>query len=220
MRPNKASPASSLRRFHIGADGWVDGADDALRLPSPNFDQRPDGTVISLLVVHNISLPPDQFGGPFIADLFLNRLDYDADPYFEQLKSLHVSAHFLIRRDGTVMQFVSANARAWHAGASIFDGRERCNDFSIGIELEGSDFQPFEAEQYASLGLLTSALTAAYPLRHVVGHEHIAPGRKTDPGPFFDWKRYETHYHQTFSMMKKEVTSCTNIVFPYLKNRA
>jgi N-acetyl-anhydromuramoyl-L-alanine amidase len=142
---------------------------------------------VELLVIHNISLPPGEFGGPYIADLFGNRLDCDAHPYFDQLRNLHVSAHFLIRRDGTVMQFVSANDRAWHAGASSFCGRERCNDFSIGIELEGSDFVAFEAAQYDALTALTCALQERYPLSHVQGHEHIAPGRKTDPGPFFDW---------------------------------
>jgi AmpD protein len=204
-------------RFHVGADGW---ADDVLRLPSPNFDQRPARTAISLLVVHNISLPPGRFGGPFIADLFLNRLDYDADPYFEQLRPLRVSAHFLIRRDGSVTQFVSANARAWHAGASTFDRRERCNDFSIGVELEGSDFEAFEAEQYASLTSLTLALRAAYPLLHVAGHEHIEPGRKTDPGPFFDWAGYENRYRQAFSAIKNEEMPCVNVAFHYPKNRA
>jgi AmpD protein len=213
MRPNKPVPAGVMQ-FQIDGEGWADGA---VRLPSPNFDQRPAGAAIFLLVIHNISLPPAQFGGPFIADLFLNRLDYDADPYFAQLKPLRVSAHFLIRRDGTVMQFVSANARAWHAGESSFDGRERCNDFSIGIELEGTDFQPFEAGQYASLVSLTMALRTAYPLLHIVGHEHIAPGRKTDPGPFFSWTEYETQYRRAFSAFEKDVMPCVNIAFPYPK---
>ncbi|CAL62888.1 N-acetylmuramoyl-L-alanine amidase [Herminiimonas arsenicoxydans] len=154
---------------------------------------------ISLLVIHNISLPPEQFGGPFIADLFLNQLDYAADPYFEQLKLLRVSAHFLIRRDGNVMQFVSARDRAWHAGASSFCGQERCNDFSIGIELEGTDFQPFEEAQYIALASLTVALKQAYPLRHVSGHEQIAPGRKTDPGPFFNWTEYQALYRKKYA---------------------
>lgn len=177
----------SRQRFRVQDDGWCDGV---LRMPSPNFDLRAAGTSIDLLVIHNISLPPGQFGGPYIADLFGNRLDCDAHPYFDQLRSLRVSAHFLIRRDGTVMQFVSADNRAWHAGASLFCGRERCNDFSIGIELEGSDFEPFEAAQYEALATLTQALRARYPLTDIAGHEHIAPGRKTDPGPFFDWQRY------------------------------
>ena len=176
-----------MSRFQIEEDGWSSGVH---RVPSPNFDARADGTAISLLVVHNISLPPAQFGGPYIEDLFCNRLDCDVHPYFEQLRQLCVSAHFLIRRDGAVMQFVSANDRAWHAGASTYCGVERCNDFSIGIELEGTDFEPFEAAQYDALADLTHALHARYPLTAVAGHEHIAPGRKTDPGPFFDWALY------------------------------
>ena len=196
MPPNKQSSGARSLPFQIGANGW---AADVVRLPSPNFDQRAEGMEIALLVIHNISLPPGQFGGPFIADLFLNQLDYDVHPYFDQLKPLRVSAHFLIRRDGMVMQFVSANDRAWHAGASSFCGQERCNDFSIGIELEGTDFEPFEPAQYAALALLTDALRQAYPLRHVAGHEQIAPGRKTDPGPFFDWADYQERYHKVRS---------------------
>lgn len=173
--------------FTIGADGWCDGAQ---RLPSPNFDVRCGPHPIDLLVIHNISLPPEQFGGPHICALFTNQLDCDLHPYFDRLRDLRVSAHFLIRRDGSVMQFVSANDRAWHAGASSFAGRDRCNDFSIGIELEGSDSTPFDDAQYAALAALTVALQERYPLAHVAGHEHIAPGRKTDPGPCFDWLRY------------------------------
>ncbi|RZI41697.1 1,6-anhydro-N-acetylmuramyl-L-alanine amidase AmpD [Herbaspirillum sp. HC18] len=176
-----------MNRFQLGDDGWAGGV---TRVPSPNFDARATDTVISLLVIHNISLPPGQFGGGAIEDLFCNRLDCDAHPYFDQLRSLRVSAHFLIRRDGEVMQFVSANDRAWHAGVSSFGGRERCNDFSIGIELEGTDFEPFDPRQYESLAQLTRALQRRYPLTDVAGHEHIAPGRKTDPGPFFDWSFY------------------------------
>lgn len=171
----------------VGDDGWCRGV---ARLVSPNCDARAPGTVIDLLVIHNISLPPGQFGGRYIDDLFTNRLEYDANPYFDQLRLLRVSAHFLIRRDGQVMQFVSADDRAWHAGVSAFDHRERCNDFSIGIELEGTDFEPFEAVQYRQLATLTLALQARYRLTAVAGHLHIAPGRKTDPGPFFDWSRY------------------------------
>jgi AmpD protein len=182
--------------FRIGDDGWCDGA---ARVPSPNFDVRPPGTEIRLLVVHNISLPPCQFGGPYVTDLFTNRLDCDAHPYFAQLRGTHVSAHFLVRRDGAVIQFVSANDRAWHAGASSFRGQQRCNDFSVGIELEGSDFEPFEPVQYAALAALTCALLARYPLADVAGHEHIAPDRKTDPGPFFDWTRYRDMLDQPAS---------------------
>ena len=182
---NRNEPASS--KLDIDAGGWCVQAE---QLPSPNFDTRPTGTAVDLLVIHNISLPPSQFGGPYIADLFCNRLDCSAHPYFEQLRELRVSAHFLIRRDGHLMQFVSTDARAWHAGASTFGGRQRCNDFSIGIEMEGSDFAPFEAAQYQTLASLTRALCARYPLADIVGHEHVAPGRKTDPGPCFDWQRY------------------------------
>jgi len=176
-----------MTHFHIGADGWCG---EALHEPSPNFDARPEEAKLDLLVIHNISLPPGQFGGPYIVDLFCNRLDHDAHPYFDQLRALRVSAHFLIRRDGAVVQFVSANDRAWHAGVSNFCGRERCNDFSIGIELEGTDFESFELVQYDTLAGLTSALQNRYQLADVAGHDHIAPGRKTDPGPFFDWARY------------------------------
>ena len=196
--------------FNIDAAGWCK---EALRSPSPNFDVRPAATGIELLVIHNISLPPGQFGGPFIADLFNNRLDYDADPYFDQLRPLKVSSHFLIQRDGSVVQFVSANDRAWHAGLSSFCGRERCNDFSIGIELEGTDFVPFEPAQYVVLAKLTHALQVRYPLKSVAGHEHIAPGRKTDPGPFFDWAVYREAW------MKQQTSALphASLVFPDLK---
>ncbi|WP_034300889.1 1,6-anhydro-N-acetylmuramyl-L-alanine amidase AmpD [Herbaspirillum sp. RV1423] len=179
--------AADPQVWTIAADGWCE---QAQRQPSPNFDARADGVTADLLVIHNISLPPGRFGGPFIGDLFCNRLDYDADPYFEQLRPLRVSAHFVIRRDGGLVQFVSANDRAWHAGVSLFKGRERCNDFSIGIELEGTDFEPFTDSQYQTLATLTDALRRRYPLVDVAGHEHVAPGRKTDPGPFFDWARF------------------------------
>ncbi|WP_151445426.1 1,6-anhydro-N-acetylmuramyl-L-alanine amidase AmpD [Lacisediminimonas profundi] len=172
-------------RLDVRPDGWCR---QAQRLPSPNFDPRPPGAVIDLLVVHNISLPPDEFGGHYIEDLFLNRLDCDLHPYFDRLRGLRVSSHFLITREGALLQFVSANERAWHAGVSVFEGRERCNDFSIGVELEGSDFRPFADSQYRTLAALAIALAHRYPLRHVAGHEHIAPGRKTDPGPCFDWQ--------------------------------
>jgi len=179
--------------FIISEDGWCSGME---HLPSPNFDARPVGAKIDLLVVHNISLPPGQFETKYIADLFTNCLDCEAHPYFDRLRTLRVSAHFLIRRSGKSMQFVSVNDRAWHAGVSSFAGRERCNDFSIGIELEGSDFEPFSAAQYETLAQLTAVLAAAYPLAHVAGHEHIAPGRKSDPGPFFDWAHYRMRYSE------------------------
>lgn len=173
--------------FSIADDGWCN---EARHVPSPNFDSRPPGVEPDLLVIHNISLPPGEFGGPHISRLFTNTLVHEVHPYFEQLRRLRVSAHFLINRDGAVTQFVAAEARAWHAGVSMFEGRERCNDFSIGIELEGSDLVPFEGAQYRSLTGLTLALQRRYPLQAVAGHEHIAPARKTDPGPFFDWLTY------------------------------
>jgi AmpD protein len=187
MTATELCSADGAPDFTLDANGWCASA---RHLPSPNFDLRPPGTAIDLLVIHNISLPPGQFGGPYIASLFTNALDHGAHPYFEQLRPLRVSAHFLILRTGELMQFVSADARAWHAGVSQFDGRERCNDFSIGVELEGSDFVPFEPAQYRCLAALTHALLRRYPLASVVGHEHIAPGRKTDPGPCFDWLAY------------------------------
>lgn len=171
----------------VAADGWVCGA---RRRPSPNFDARPTGSAIELLVVHNISLPPGVFGSGDIARLFTNRLDAAAHPFFATLIGVRVSAHFLIERDGALSQFVSCLDRAWHAGASEFEGRPRCNDFSIGVELEGTDFAPYEAAQYATLAALTRALRRTYPLRAVRGHVDIARGRKTDPGPLFDWARY------------------------------
>jgi AmpD protein len=182
---NQNNPTQNL--FQIGPDGWCSGL---ARQPSPNFDARPAGMSVDLLVIHHISLPPGRFGGPFIADLFSNQLDCDAHPYFDQLRTLRVSAHFLIRRDGEAIQFVSTDDRAWHAGVSSFAGRERCNDFSIGIELEGTDSEPFTPSQYDALVVLTHAVRARYPIMDIVGHEHIAPGRKTDPGPFFDWAYY------------------------------
>ncbi len=170
----------------IGPDGWCRGL---RRAHCTNFDARPDDAEIGLLVIHNISLPPGEFGGRHVEDLFANCLDCDAHPYFAQLRGLRVSAHFLIRRDGAAVQFVSTLDRAWHAGVSHFDGRERCNDFSIGIELEGSDDTGFCDAQYRTLAALAHALRVRHPISAVRGHEHIAPGRKTDPGPHFDWAR-------------------------------
>ena len=159
-------------------------------LASPHCDERPPGTAISLIVIHNISLPPGDYGGPWIDDLFLGRLDPDAHPDFAEIAGLKVSAHFLIRRDGSITQYVDCDKRAWHAGASSWKGRERCNDFSIGIELEGSDDVPFSEPQYERLGALTKALFARYGTLDLAGHSDVAPERKTDPGPFFDWERY------------------------------
>lgn len=157
---------------------------------SPNCDERPNGSVPELIVVHGISLPPNQFGGAGVEQLFHNLLNGDEHPYYEAIKDLRVSAHAFIRRDGSLIQFVPFDKRAWHAGISQFQGRERCNDFSIGIELEGTDHTPYTASQYDSLAKLISALWQAYPSLHnhfVVGHSHIAPGRKTDPGEYFMW---------------------------------
>jgi AmpD protein len=154
---------------------------------SPNFDARPEGLPVTLAVLHSISLPPGQYGGDAVERLFTNRLDHAAHPFFEGLRGLQVSAHFFVRRDGRVLQFVSCEQRAWHAGASAWAGREQCNDYSIGIELEGLEGERFEATQYAALARLLRAVKRRYPIEAVVGHEHIAPGRKGDPGPGFDW---------------------------------
>lgn len=170
------------------ASGWLPGAHC---LPSPNCDARPEGAAIELIVIHNISLPPGVFDGDAVIDLFTNRLDWDAHPYYQGIRGLKVSAHFFIRRDGSLIQFVPCTLRAWHAGASNWQGRERCNDFSIGIELEGSDDQPFTDAQYAALIPLLATLKTAYPIQAVVGHSDIAPGRKTDPGPHFAWQRLD-----------------------------
>ena len=159
-------------------------------VPSPNCDERPAGAAIDLLVIHSISLPPGEFGGPGIIDLFTNRLDPAAHAYYREIAGLRVSAHFLVRRDGGLIQFVPCASRAWHAGESTWRGRARCNDYSIGIELEGADDHPFADVQYAQLARLTRALQIAYPRLEIVGHSDIAPARKTDPGPCFDWPRF------------------------------
>ncbi len=161
--------------------------------PSPNFGPRPPGASISLLVVHNISLPPGQFGGPAIEQFFCNQLDANEHPYFQTIAGLRVSAHLLIRRDGTLVQFVNLLERAWHAGRSCFQGQQECNDFSIGIELEGTDDIPYTDAQYQALAATTSDIMAAWPAittDRLTGHNDIAPGRKTDPGPAFDWPRF------------------------------
>lgn len=169
--------------------GWVEGARFA---PSPNCDARPAGAVPEVLIVHAISLPPGQFGGTAIERLFCNSLDAGEHPFYEQIKELRVSAHLLICRSGELLQFVPLHVRAWHAGQSQCEGRPRVNDFSIGVELEGCDETPFEAAQYEVLAELTKHLMRAYPAitsSRIYGHSDIAPGRKTDPGPFFDWAR-------------------------------
>lgn len=176
-------PADDARLWN---HGWYAPAH---RLDSPNHGPRPAGACIDLLVIHSISLPPGQYGGPEVPLLFTNQLDWQAHPYFMQIKGLRVSSHFFIRRDGQLWQFVSANDRAWHAGASEYRGRSNCNDDSIGIELEGLEGELFENAQYEQLRQLGLALQNQYPIAHVAGHEHIAPGRKQDPGPGFDWHR-------------------------------
>lgn len=167
-------------------DGWLHGAQG---IASPNCDARPDGAGIDLVVVHAISLPPDQFGGPGVMQLFTNQLDPAEHPYYETIHTLRVSAHFFIRRDGSLIQFVPMALRAWHAGVSTWQGRERCNDFSIGIELEGSDSQAFRWQQYEALARLLAQIRQSHPHVDVCGHSDIAPGRKTDPGPCFEWPR-------------------------------
>lgn len=170
-------------------DGWLVGV---RKVPSPHFDDRPDGELPSLLVVHNISLPPGQFGGPWIDALFTGTLDAGADPFFAEIVHLRVSAHCLIRRDGEIVQYVPFTKRAWHAGVSCYQGRERCNDFSIGIELEGTDTLAYTDAQYHQLAAITRTLGQVYPelTEHLTGHSDIAPQRKTDPGPAFDWDRF------------------------------
>ena len=172
------------------ASGLISGA---RFVPSPHCDDRPPGAAVELLVIHGISLPPGEFGGPWIERLFLGTLPVDAHPYFAGIVALKVASHVLIRRDGELLQFVPFRRRAWHAGVSRFQGREACNDFSIGVEVEGTDDVPYEPVQYTRLAAVTLALMQAYPgitPAHIVGHSDIAPGRKTDPGPAFDWARY------------------------------
>jgi AmpD protein len=162
---------------------------DPIHRRSPHFDDRPEGEKVSLLVVHAISLPPGEFGGPYIDDLFMGTLDPEVHPYFQEIAGQRVSAHFLIRRDGSLIQYVPADKRAWHAGVSSWKGREKCNDFSIGVELEGADDVPFAEPQYEALAQLIKNLEFRYGKLDVAGHSDIAPGRKTDPGPWFDWAR-------------------------------
>ncbi|NRA61112.1 MAG: 1,6-anhydro-N-acetylmuramyl-L-alanine amidase AmpD [Psychrobium sp.] len=174
----------------IDQQGWLT---NARRCVSPHYNERPNNAQVSLLVIHNISLPPGKFGGAYIDDLFLGQLDCCADPYFAQLRGLQVSAHCLINRLGEITQYVSFNNRAWHAGISQFDGIDNCNDYSIGIELEGGDDTPYCHAQYLSLAMLSKHIQYAYPLismERITGHSDIAPGRKTDPGPAFDWVNY------------------------------
>ncbi|MES2913221.1 MAG: 1,6-anhydro-N-acetylmuramyl-L-alanine amidase AmpD [Pseudomonadota bacterium] len=165
-------------------EGWYGHARKA---PSPNYGPRPAATPTDLLVIHSISLPPGEFGNGNVQRLFNNELDWDAHPYFQGIRGLQVSSHFFISRSGELWQFVSCDARAWHAGQSSYRGRENCNDDSIGLELEGLEGQTFEAVQYETLAGICAALMTHYPIKHIAGHEHIAAGRKFDPGPGFDW---------------------------------
>jgi AmpD protein len=178
-----------MRTFSLNPAGFVE---QATQIASPNNDARPNDE-ISLIVIHNISLPPCQFGGNGIIELFTNCLNPDEHPYYAQIHTQKVSAHFLIRRDGELIQFVSCLLRAWHAGLSNWQGRERCNDFSIGIELEGSDFEPFTEAQYLTLNALINCLKKSYPIQAITGHSDIAPNRKTDPGPYFEWAKVTTN---------------------------
>ena len=166
--------------------GWLGRARAA---PSPNFGPRPAETPVDLVVLHSISLPPGEYGGDAVERLFINALDWSAHPYYETIRGLTVSAHFLVRRDGELVQFVSCDERAWHAGPSCWEGRAECNDYSVGIELQGLEGEAFEAAQYATLAGLLASLVARYPITAVAGHEHVAPGRKNDPGGGFDWPR-------------------------------
>lgn len=183
--PRARAPAAPAR-LAVDAQGF---ANLATQLPSPNCDHRPEGCAVTLIVVHGISLPPGEFGGDAIARLFTNSIDPAAHPYYATIADLRVSAHFLIRRDATLLQFVACAKRAWHAGRSSWRGRGDCNDYSVGIELEGTDTLPYAGVQYAMLARLIRALRRRYPAEAVVGHSDVAPGRKTDPGPAFDWER-------------------------------
>ncbi|WKD51587.1 1,6-anhydro-N-acetylmuramyl-L-alanine amidase AmpD [Microbulbifer spongiae] len=189
---------SGDRRLKYQVDaGWLSGA---RRVPSPHCNRRPENCPVDLLVVHSISLPPGQYGGPYIDAFFLGQLDIDAHPYFAEIVALQVSAHILIDRDGIVTQYVPLDRRAWHAGKSEFEGRSNCNDFSIGIELEGLDTDIYTDAQYRALAEVSAAVMRAYPaidFDRIARHSDIAPGRKLDPGPGFDWERYLRELHQT-----------------------
>lgn len=182
-----------IDKFQVSA-GQLLGAK---QIASPNFNQRPEDTEIQLIVVHNISLPPSQFGGGYIEQFFQNQLDWDVHPYFKSIEGMQVSAHILILRTGEIIQFVNFNDRAWHAGRSSYLGQKECNDYSIGIELEGSDDQDFEDQQYQALVEVVKVLQQAYPKTqgHLAGHSDIAPQRKTDPGPHFDWQYFREQLH-------------------------
>lgn len=188
MKPVSGQAARAPMRSGWSA-GWLRCAQ---RLDSPNFGPRPAQALVDLIVVHSISLPPGRYGGNEVQQFFTNRLDCDAHPYFAQLRGIQVSSHFYVRRSGEVWQFVSTRQRAWHAGASAYRGRSNCNDDSVGIELEGLEGETFEPAQYASLAQLCRWIAQQHPIAHVAGHEHVAPGRKHDPGPGFDWHRLQS----------------------------
>ena len=184
--PGRPPGRSRVPPLRIDAAGLAAGA---RQVPSPNADARPSGARITLLVVHNISLPPGEFGGDDVVRLFTNTLDCSSHPAYEALQGLRVSAHFFVRRTGEVVQFVPCGRRAWHAGESTWNGRPRCNDFSIGVELEGTDTVPYADVQYQRLADLVTALRRRYPIADLAGHSDVAPARKTDPGPAFEWPR-------------------------------
>ncbi|MBI3147397.1 MAG: 1,6-anhydro-N-acetylmuramyl-L-alanine amidase AmpD [Betaproteobacteria bacterium] len=192
---------TSRKRLSLSPEGLVP---EARQIDSPNCDERPGGMAVELLVLHNISLPPGEFGGEGIVKLFTNTLDPRAHPYYASIAHLRVAAHFLIRRDGELIQFVACTKRAWHAGVSQWQGREHCNDFSVGIELEGTDQSGYTNAQYTRLGGLTRLLARTYPIAAVVGHSDIAPGRKTDPGPGFDWTRLDWLKRRPSSRLDKK----------------
>jgi AmpD protein len=186
--PERQGGPASPGSLTLWRDGWYRYARD---LASPNFGPRPAGATIDLVVIHSISLPPGEFGNGNVQRLFTNQLDWSAHPYFQGIRGLQVSAHFFITRAGALWQFVACGERAWHAGESSYRGRGNCNDDSIGIELEGLEGDRFETPQYETLAGLCAALLQAYPIAHIAGHEHIAAGRKQDPGPGFDWPRLQ-----------------------------
>ncbi len=182
------NPPDPTRPTPLWLDGWYQFAS---RVPSPNFGPRPIDDRVDLIVIHAISLPPGQFGGDDVQRLFTNTMDWNAHPYFKSIEGTQVSAHFFIRRNGDLCQFVSCNQRAWHAGASRYQGRDNCNNNSVGIELEGVDDGAFEEAQYETLASVCAALLQNYPIAHLAGHEHVAPGRKNDPGTGFDWRHFQ-----------------------------
>ncbi len=199
---SQSDDTRNLADSTLWRNGWYQFA---ARLDSPNFGPRPRHMPIDLLVLHSISLPPGQYGGQQVQQLFTNQLDWQADPYFNRIEGIQVSAHFYIRRNGELWQFVSCDDRAWHAGVSSYRGRSNCNDNSIGIELEGLEGDHFEQAQYASLGALCAAILQRHPIDQIAGHEHIAPGRKGDPGAGFDWSQLQKYLGLTPRCLPLEV---------------